>query len=286
MAISNPVLSQVTKEAQQGQVPGQAGFAYDEGRQAYAQAAAGNAAAVDMAALRTPTGPATGVGARLTLNDVIVKTAIMFVVLLAGAAVGWTTSYSMPWLWIVAMFVALGLGLFMAFKRSASPVLALAYALAEGVMLGGISRWYSDYAAANGNGNIVGQAVLGTLVAFGVMLAVYQTGLIKVNGKFVKIMMVAMISYAVIALVSFVAAIFGVGQGWGFYGVSGIGLALMLFAVVLAAFSLLLDFEMIKQAIAYGLPERESWRMAFGLMVTLVWLYLEILRLLAITSRN
>jgi uncharacterized YccA/Bax inhibitor family protein len=83
-----------------------------------------------------------------------------------------------------------------------------------------------------------------------------------------------------------VAALFGVGGGWGFYGVGGIGLALCLFAVALAAFSLVLDFESIQQGIAYGLPERESWRMAFGLMVTLVWLYMEILRLLAILNSN
>jgi uncharacterized YccA/Bax inhibitor family protein len=81
-----------------------------------------------------------------------------------------------------------------------------------------------------------------------------------------------------------VAAIFGVGGGWGFYGVGGLGLLLCAVGVLLASFSLMLDFEAIKQGIAMGAPERESWRMAFGLLVTLIWLYLEILRFLAIFS--
>ena len=89
-----------------------------------------------------------------------------------------------------------------------------------------------------------------------------------------------------VILVSLVAALFGVGGGWGFYGVSGWGLLLCAAGVLLASFTLLLDFEAIKQGVAMELPEKESWRMAFGLMVTLIWLYLEFLRLLAIFSRN
>jgi uncharacterized YccA/Bax inhibitor family protein len=95
-----------------------------------------------------------------------------------------------------------------------------------------------------------------------------------------------MISYGVIALASLVGALFGVGGGWGFYGVGGLGLLLCAAGVLLASFSLMLDFEAIKQGIAYGLPERESWRMGFGLLVTLVWLYLEILRMLAIIAAS
>ena len=100
----------------------------------------------------------------------------------------------------------------------------------------------------------------------------------------VTVMMVAMVSYFVIALASFVAAMFGVGGGWGFYGVGTLGLLLCIFGVGLAAFSLMLDFEAIKQGVAMGLPERESWRMSFGLLVTVVWLYLEFLRLLTLIA--
>lgn len=91
-----------------------------------------------------------------------------------------------------------------------------------------------------------------------------------------------MISYAIIAVASLIGALFGVGGGWGFYGVGTWGLLLCAAGVLLASFALMLDFEAIKQGLAMGLPERESWRLSFGLLVTLVWLYLEILRFLAI----
>ena len=169
---------------------------------------------------------------------------------------------------------------------SASPPLILAYSLVQGVFLGGISWTYNEWVQTVNPEytGLVGQAVVATFVVFGVMLAVYQSRIVKVNGRFMKIMMVAMVSYLFIAIASLISAFFGVGGGWGFYGVGGLGIALMAFAVLLAAFSLLLDFEAIKQGVAMGLPERESWRMAFGLLVTLIWLYLEILRLLAILA--
>jgi uncharacterized YccA/Bax inhibitor family protein len=100
-------------------------------------------------------------------------------------------------------------------------------------------------------------------------------------------MAVALVSYLGIALVSLVAALFGVGGGWGFYGVGTLGLLLCAAGVALASFTLVLDFDAIQKGIEAGVPERESWRAAFGLMVTLVWLYLELLRFLAIlNSRN
>ncbi len=99
-------------------------------------------------------------------------------------------------------------------------------------------------------------------------------------------MMVAMVSYAVIALASLVSALFGVGGGWGFYGVGMLGIGLAMIGVALASFSLMIDFESITQGVAAGLPRQESWRMTFGLLVTLIWLYLEILRLLALLAAN
>ena len=125
---------------------------------------------------------------------------------------------------------------------------------------------------------------IGTMTAFGVMLFLYGTGIVKVGSKFKKVMFAALISYGLIGIVSLIASLFGVGGGWGFYGVSGIGLLLCAAGVLLASFTLLLDFDAIKEGIAMGLPEKESWRMAFGLELTLIWLYLEILRLLAIVS--
>ena len=221
--------------------------------------------------------PAPIVGARMTMDDVIVKTGLLFAILLVGAFVGW----SVPSLTFPALLVGLGLSLVNIFKKEVSPALVLAYGAAEGVFLGGISNLYSA-AYADTAPNLVSQAVIGTFVAFGTMLFLYKSGTIKVNGKFKKVFMVAMVSYLVIAVASLISSFFGVGSGWGFYGVGGLGLLLCVAGVGLAAFSLVMDFELITQTIAAGAPEKESWRMAFGLMVTLVWLYLELLRLLAI----
>jgi uncharacterized YccA/Bax inhibitor family protein len=246
-------------------------------------AGAGGAATVSAAELQqmydqppATRGPAVGI------DDVIVKTTGLFVLLVLGAVVGWVFSDDFPGLYLIAMFVGLGLGLVNAFKKTVSPALVIAYALVEGVFVGGFSRLINDWIGQD----VVQQAVLGTLVAFGVMLTLYRTKIVRVNGRFMKVMMVALISYAVIALASFVSAIFGLGGGWGFYGVGGLGLLLCVAGVGLAAFSLMIDFEAVTQAIAMGLPERESWRLAFGLIVTLVWLYIEILRLLAILNSS
>ena len=215
-------------------------------------------------------GPGAG---RLTIHDVIMKTTSVFALLVVGAVVGWLT----PGLVFPAMILGLVLGLVNAFKKEVSPALVMAYGLTQGVFLGGLSNFFE--AAYPG---VARQAVLGTIVAFGVMLALYESRIIKVDAKFTKIFMTAMISYFVIALISFVTSFFGVGGGWGFYGVGGLGLLLCAAGVLLATFSLVMDFEVIKQGIAQGMPEKESWRMAFGLVLSLVWLYTELLRLLAI----
>ncbi|MSW35671.1 MAG: hypothetical protein F2838_00275 [Actinobacteria bacterium] len=285
MQSRNPVLRRATETATgRPASSGGAGFAYDEGRAAYSQAtgAAAVASTVDaVPSIYDTAGPDTG---RLTIDDVVVKTAITFVAVLIGAVIGWSTAVSMPWLWIASMFVGLGLGLANSFMKKVKPPLVLAYALVEGVFLGGISYAYNQMAIANNYYGIVQQAVLGTLVAFGVMLFLYKTGIVKVNGRFKAVMMAALISYLLIGVVSFVAAMFGVGSGWGFYGVGGIGILLCVAGVGLASFTLMLDFEAISQAVQQGAPERESWRLAFGLLVTLIWLYLELLRLISIIS--
>ena len=282
MESRNPVLRRFTEQEKSGE-----GFAYDEGRSAYAAAGAAEAASAPTAeqlqGIYDTPGPGTG---RLTLDDVIVKTGICFVILVIGAVAGWNLMDRMPLIVWGAALVGFVLAMVNVFKKQVSPPLILLYALVEGVFLGGISNLYNDLAVSNSYPGIVQQAVLGTLVAFGVMLALYKTRIIKVNGIFQKMMMVALVSYLVIGLASLVAALFGVGQGWGFYGVGMIGIVLCVFGVGLAAFSLALDFESITQAINHGAPERESWRLAFGLLVTLIWLYLEILRLLAILSNN
>ena len=277
MQSSNPVLTRYEKADKSG-------FAYDEGVNAYTQASTSGAGAADVnTAFQQVT---AGGGARLTINDVVVKGLLVFAITVVFAVVGWNTIETMPWLMWVGMIGGLALGFVNALKKVPSPPLIMLYAALQGVFLGGISNWYDAYGAGNGNQGIVLQAVLATMTTFGVMLTLYLTGVIKVTKKFQSIMIVALVSYMLLGLASLVAAPFGVGGGWRFYGVSGIGLAICLIGVLLAAFFLLLDFEAISQGIKLGAPERESWRMAFGLLVTLIWLYLEFLRLLAIFSRN
>jgi uncharacterized YccA/Bax inhibitor family protein len=218
-------------------------------------------------------------GARLTMDDVIVKTGTLFALLVAGAFVGWTT----PGLTFVAFFLGLGLAFANIFKKEVSPALVLAYGAAEGVFLGGLSKTFSIVYADTAP-NLVSQAVIGTLIVFGTMLFLYKSQIIKVNGRFKKVFMVAMVSYLVIAVASLISSFAGVGDGWGFYGVGGLGMLLCVAGVALASFSLVMDFEMISESIAQGVPEKEAWRLAFGLAITLVWLYTELLRLIAIFS--
>jgi uncharacterized YccA/Bax inhibitor family protein len=210
---------------------------------------------------------------RMTYDDVVMRTGISFAVLLAGAAVGWFVA---PGLALPAMLVGLVLGLVNAFKREPSPPLILAYAAAQGVFLGGISLFFES--AWSG---IVMTAIVATLSVFAVSFIAYKSGRIRVTPKFQRGMLIALGGYAVFALASFVASMFGVGGGWGFRG-GMLGVIVGLFAVGLAALSLVLDFDFIDKGVRNGIPERYAWTAAFGLMVTLVWLYIELLRLLAI----
>ncbi len=270
---ANPILKRYEKPAKGD------GFAYVEGQSAYTQAAGG------AADIQTQFDTITaGGGARLTFADVVVKSTILFVITVVMAFVGWAVAPGAPAVLWVGLIGALAFGLINAFKKEVSPLLVVLYATFAGLMLGAVSWAYDQLALAQNYEGLVSQAIIGTLTAFGVMLFLYGTGIIKVNGKFMRIFMAAMISYFIIAMASLVGALFGVGGGWGFYGVGVWGLLLCAAGVLLASFALMLDFEAIKQGILMGLPERESWRLSFGLLVTLVWLYLEILRFLAILS--
>jgi uncharacterized YccA/Bax inhibitor family protein len=217
---------------------------------------------------------------RMTLDDVVVRTAALFAVLLAAA--GLTYFVVKPGLGIVlgSAIVALVLGLVVSFSRTVRPPLILAYGLLEGVFVGGISYWYAQ---AFGN-QIVPQAVLGTLVAFGTMLALYKARIVRNSPRFTKILLIAGVSYLVFGLINLVVYFV---SGNSVY-TSGSPLAILLsgFGVVLASLYLVLDFDFVEQGIRNGLPERFAWTAAFGLVVTLVWLYLEILRLLAILQNN
>ncbi len=207
---------------------------------------------------------------RMTYDDVVAKTGIMFAVLLVGAAIGWQA----PGLWFVGMIVGLVLGLVNSFKREPNPALMLAYAGFEGLFVGGISKYFED--AWDG---IVGQAVGATLVLFAVALVAYRSGRIRVTPKFKRGMLIALGGYFIFVMINLVSSLFGGPTVWD----NGpLGLLIGAFAIGLATLSLVLDFDFIEQGVRNGMPEKFAWTAAFGLIVTLVWLYIELLRFIAI----
>ena len=285
MDSNNPVLSKYSKPANKG------GYTFAGDPAPGAQFASGapyaSGAVVPPADTNEQFANLTaGSGLRLTITDVIMKTLLVFAVVVVFAVVGWNLTYAFPIIMFPALIIATILGFVIAFREKVSPALVLVFSVFEGLMLGAISNWYNQFAESSNYQGIVVQAVVATMTTFGVMLVLYLTGVIKVNKKFVSVLIAAAVTYMVIGLASFVAALFGVGGGWGFYGIDGLGLIICVAGVLIASFFLMLDFEAIKQGIANGAPERESWRMAFGLLVTLVWIYLEFLRLIAIFTRN
>jgi uncharacterized YccA/Bax inhibitor family protein len=212
---------------------------------------------------------------RLTLDDVVMKTAGLFVLLLAFAGVGWALAPQFgPVIVLGGIAATLVLGLVIAFKKTVSVPLIVGYAVVEGLLVGAVSAVYADLYEG-----IVTQAVLATLSVFAGMLLAYKVGLIKVTDKFRRIVTMAIMGYAIFALVNLGYALI-TNTPFGFGGTGLLGIGISVFAVGLASLSLALDFDSIERAIAAGAPQKYSWLLAHGLIVTLVWLYLEILRLL------
>ena len=229
---------------------------------------------------------------RMTYDDVIVRTAGIFAVIVGVGAVAWflATHRATAGLGYGAMIVgcigALVLGLVNSFKREPSPVLILVYAVFEGAMLGALSG-VMEYAFPG----IVLQAVLATFATFAVMLCVYKFAGFRVSGRAARILLVAMGCYLLFSIVNVVLMLTGVvSDPWGMRSMEVMGIPLGLIvgvlAVVMASFSLAMDFEAIQRGVESGLPTRYAWAGAFGLVVTIVWLYVEFLRILAILRDN
>lgn len=178
---------------------------------------------------------------------------------------------------IGAGLVAMVLALVQSFKRKASPALILAYAALEGVFLGVVSNVVDNYIA---NGAAM-QAVIGTMAVFTAVLVAYKAGWIRVNRRFYGFVMAAAMGFVLLMAVNLLFAVFGGGDGLGFRS-GGLGIIFGIIGVLLGACFLALDFKQVEDGIAYGAPREESWLAAFGLTMTLVWIYLEFLRLIAI----
>jgi uncharacterized YccA/Bax inhibitor family protein len=237
---------------------------------------------------------AVGQEEAMTIQGTINKCFMLFFLLLLSASWVWSKSSQLTTSWeygtavqggqigaAIMPYVFLGgiggfiLALITTFNRPASRITAPLYAVCEGLVLGGLSAIYElSYPG------IVTQAVGLTMGTLFCMLVVYKSGFIKVDQKFILGLSAATGAICLVYFVSFILSFFGVGIPLIFgNGMVGIGFSLLVVAI--AAFNLVLDFYVIEQGAQQGLPKYMEWYGAFALMVTLVWLYLEILRLLA-----
>jgi uncharacterized YccA/Bax inhibitor family protein len=215
---------------------------------------------------------------RMTIDSVVQKTGMTLGLVVLVSALTWV--FMPPALlgmaWMVGAFAGLGLALVISFKRAISPALVLAYAAVEGLFVGAMSKTFD---AMFGDGIIV-SAVMGTMAAVIGTLAAYKFFNIQVTPKFRKFVVAAMFGFVAVVLLDFVLNFFGMEVGFNGFGT--LGLVMSVIGLALGVLMLILDFDFVERGVAAGLPEVESWRAAFGLTVTIIWIYIEMLRILAI----
>jgi len=280
--MSNPVFNRIDQESRRGY----AGFGGNRSTNAYGGVQQhGGPAPIRVEQLDAMyNSPAAGPvqTGRLTLDDVYMKSALLFGLMLVTAGAVWAAAMTLglgiaSLAMIVGAVTSLVLGLVIAFKKSISPALIMAFAVFEGLMVGGISTVFSQMYEG-----IVTTAIVATLSVFVAMFLGWKTGIVKVTARSRRMVSMAIFGYMIFALVNFGFAMFGMNNGWGIFGQgSSLGILVSLFAVGLASYTLAMDFDSIQTAVASGAPEKYSWLLAHGLLVTVVWLYMEILRLLA-----
>lgn len=214
---------------------------------------------------------------RMTIDSTVQKTAVTLGLVVAAAAATWVVlpDSLLSLAWIGGALLGLLLGLVISFSRNVSPALVMIYAVAEGAFIGAASKAFE----AQFPGVVVG-AVLGTVAATAGTLAAYKFFNISVTDRFRKFVTAAIFGFVAVSLLDFVLAFFG--SDFGFNDLGTVGLISSLVGLGLGVLMLILDFDYIERAVAAGAPESESWRAAFGLTVTIVWIYIELLRILAI----
>lgn len=228
---------------------------------------------------------------RMDIDTVVQKTAFTLGTVVLAAAATWlltgdivnpdstVNSDVATRLYMLSMVGAFGgfiLSLVNSFKRTISPALVIAFAAFEGVFVGAFSKVVGQWV---GDGVVVG-AVLGTVAAVAGVLAAYRFFNIQVGDRFRKWTVAAMFGFVGVSLLDFVLGMFH--ADFGFNGFGAMGFVASLIGLGIGVLMLIMDFDFVERGIAAGLPERESWRAAFGLTVTIVWIYIELLRLLAI----
>ncbi|WP_353114265.1 Bax inhibitor-1/YccA family protein [Microbacterium sp.] len=237
---------------------------------------------------------------RMTVEDTVWKTAGLFGIMLVFAAIGWFFTLGgvaadpyrgaslLPW--IVGALGGFVLAMVITFtsRKKVRPALIFAYAAFEGLFVGGISAFFETLWPG-----VVMQATLATVAVVGVTLALFASGKIRATAKMTKIVMIAMLGYLVFSLLNLVLMwthVLPQGQAFGLYSmkIAGIPLGLIIgvLVVFMAAYSLVMDFDQIQQGVRNGAPRKYGWVGGFGIMVTVVWLYVEILRIIAIARSN
>lgn len=241
---------------------------------------------------------------RMTVEDTVAKTLGLFAILLVTAVIGWVWTLGgafspaqvvsesqvtiLPW--IIGMLGGFVLAMVVSFtsRKKIRPALIFAYAAFEGLFVGGISAYFELLWPG-----IVIQAAIATFAVVGVVLALFASGKVRASARANKIFLVALLGYAAFGLINLVLMWTGVTQGmFGLYSapspIFGLpwGVIIGVFVVLLASYSLVQDFDLIQQGVRNGAPREFGWLGGFGIMVTVVWLYIEILRIIAIIRSN
>jgi len=231
---------------------------------------------------------------RMTVEDTVWKTFGLFAILVVTAAVGWVWTLStvaetgqpniLPWIIGMLGGFVLALAVIFGSRKKVRPLLIFVYAAFQGLFVGGISAFFEFLYSG-----IVMQATLATLAVVGVTLALFASGKVRASKRATKVFMIAMIGYLVFSLLNLVLMWTGVLPASMMFGLHSatimgipLGLIIGVLVVIMAAYSLVLDFDQIQQGVRNGAPRQYGWLGAFGIMVTVVWLYVEILRILAI----
>ncbi|WP_328464785.1 Bax inhibitor-1/YccA family protein [Streptomyces sp. NBC_00448] len=213
---------------------------------------------------------------RMTMGDVVTRTAATLGMVVLGVLLGWFALPERYGLAIGAAVIAFVLAMVQSFKRTPSPALIIGYALFEGVFLGVLSRTYNEA----WQGAPV-QAVLGTVAVFCGMLLAYRTRLIRVTARYRRIGLAVSVAFLIAIVVNLLFSAFGGGDTLGIH-TGGLGIAFCVLGILLGAFFLSLDFQQVEDGIRHGVPQQHAWLAAFGLTLSLVWIYLELLRLISI----
>ncbi|MBA3233493.1 MAG: Bax inhibitor-1/YccA family protein [Propionibacteriales bacterium] len=275
MQSHNPILNSAAFNGRTAASAGQRSYpAGGQGYQGYGQMPA-PPQGTDPSGWQYPTGDV--LQERMTIDSVVAKTAMTLGLVVLTAALTWVflPEEYVGTAWIGGALAGAGLGIFLSFKRAVSPPLVMLYAVAQGFFLGAASERFNEMWPG-----IVAQAVGGTLAAFVATLAAYKFFNIQVSTRMRKFAVVAGLGFFALTFVDFLLSL--AGFEIGFNGLGALGLLMSIVGLALGIFFLILDFDMVERGVAAGAPEVESWRAAFGLTATLIFIYIELLRILAI----